>query len=180
MTAATIVGTLRARGARLLLVAGDKIAVTPRSAVDDEIRAAIRAQKPALVAMLKMTDPPSDPTRSPPPPCSTCGGGVFWRRDGEAAVHCATCDRCPDHSRAAWYTAVAADDPLAELFDPENRAACAWVARRRPAVVGELLTLERTAERLAESGDADAYHAAVAALVGYVRRLRAEYEARHA
>jgi hypothetical protein len=180
MTPASILASVRDRGARLFLVDGDQIAVTPRGAVDDGLRAAIRAEKQALVAILKrMTDPPPDPTRLPPP-CSTCGGVVFWRRDGEAAMHFAACDRCPDRSRAAWYPAVAADDPLAELFDPDTRAACVWAARLRPAVVGELLTLERTAERLAESGDADAYHAAVAALVDYSRRLRAEYEAHHA
>ena len=91
---------------------------------------------------------------------------------------CEACEPRPDRSAAHWYVAQAETDPE-ELFDPDTRAACAWVARRRPAIVGELIALERTAERLAESGDVDAYHAAVAALVGNVRRLRDEYEARH-
>jgi len=176
MSPATIFATLRRRGADLHLVEGDHLAVAPKGALDDDLRAAVREL--ALIAVLKTKVTPPDPTVLLRP-CSNCSGAVLWRRPGEVALHCATCNPCDDRFQALWYAAVAADDPFAELFDPGTRTACALVAARRPAMVGELLALERAAELLAESGDVDACRAAVAALVGYVGRLAGEYEGGH-
>ncbi len=53
MTPAAIVWTLQTRGARLLLFDGDRLAVAPRSALDDELREAIRHQKPALLMLMR-------------------------------------------------------------------------------------------------------------------------------
>ena len=53
MTPTAILETLHARGARLLVVDGNRLAVAPRSAVDDELCQAIRHNKPALLALVK-------------------------------------------------------------------------------------------------------------------------------
>lgn len=53
MNAAAIVATLHARGARLEVLPDERIAVTPKAALDDALRAAIRAHKAALVEELR-------------------------------------------------------------------------------------------------------------------------------
>lgn len=52
MTPTLILETLRNRGARLHLIDGGRIAVSPREALDDHLRVAIRREKPALVRLL--------------------------------------------------------------------------------------------------------------------------------
>jgi len=178
MTPAAALAELRRRGGHVEVLADGALRVSPRAALDDQLRAVLGAHK-GEVAALVTADPP-DPTPTPAP-CPRCSGVVFWRWTGTTDLHCAGCIPCTDPSaRVVWYFATGLDDPLAELFDPATRAACAWIARRRPAAVAELLTLERAAERLTDASDRDAYHAAVVALVACVRRMRDEYEARHA
>lgn len=105
MTPATIIATLRDRGARLALREGDQLTVTPRSALDDELREAIRLEKATLVTFLKGDLPvPPDPTPVPTP-CPSCGAVVFWRQSGDTRLHCAGCIPCPSPSGAYWYTA---------------------------------------------------------------------------
>jgi hypothetical protein len=53
MTPAAILATVEAKGARLQVVDGDRIAVTPKGALDDALRAEIKRAKPALLALLK-------------------------------------------------------------------------------------------------------------------------------
>ena len=91
MTAAAALVALYARGARIEVRADGRIGVTPASALDDEIRAAIHEYRCEVVAILRGEVPvPPDPTIAPPP-CGQCGSGVFWRQSGRADVHCATC-----------------------------------------------------------------------------------------
>ena len=49
----TIIATIHSRGGRLRLLNGDRLAVIPRSTLDDQLREAIRREKPALVARLR-------------------------------------------------------------------------------------------------------------------------------
>src|SRR4051812_49070687 len=55
MTPAAIVATLRARGARLQVLPDERIAVTPKGALDDALRTEIRSPLPELVAELRRT-----------------------------------------------------------------------------------------------------------------------------
>jgi len=104
MTPLAILETLASRGGTLLVVEGDKLAVSPRTVLDDTIRQAIRENKPALLAALRGDIIPPDPTPTPAP-CPTCRGVVHWRRAGTTALHCAACDPCTDPSGSYWYLA---------------------------------------------------------------------------
>lgn len=171
MTPALIMETLRNRGARLLLIEGDQIAVNPRSALDDPLRAEIRRAKSALVAILREQAALSDPTPVPPP-CLTCSSLLYWRRLGERTLHCQSCEPCPAAGDAAWYAASTADDPLAELMDPDARAALLWWYRQgHPEIADE----EQSALHRRESLGAPDVAATLARLVDRVRDLRYAY-----
>lgn len=67
-------------------LAGDKLQVdAPAGALTDDLRQAIRDNKPALVALLQ-----SDPPR-PIKPCYTCGGTKWWRLPDATFW---VCERC--------------------------------------------------------------------------------------
>lgn len=115
-------------------------------------------------------DPPPDPTRLSSA-CPTCNGMIFWRPFGSAILFCNACHPCGTPSAALWYAAEIPGDLLAEIYDPDIRAELAWLARRRPETVHELLTLERRCDALATSRDARAYEDACRSLVEAVHRL---------
>ena len=54
MDAAQILARLRARGAAIWRLKDDRVAVAPRSALDDGLRAALIAHKPDLLAALEL------------------------------------------------------------------------------------------------------------------------------
>jgi hypothetical protein len=115
-------------------------------------------------------DPPPDPTRLPST-CPICSGVIYWRPLGSLELHCNSCAPCPTPSSALWYAAELPGDPLAEIYDPDIRADLAWLARRRPAIVSELLTLERRCDALTGCPDAQAFADACRMLVEAVHRL---------
>lgn len=103
MTPAEAVVELHRRGGRIEVLADGALRISPRSALDDELRAVLGAHKGEVAALLTGELPP-DPTPTPSP-CERCSGVVFWRRSGTMDVHCATCSPCPDHRGAYWYLA---------------------------------------------------------------------------
>lgn len=107
MTASETLLAIGRRGGTVAVVAGDRLAVTPATILDAELRAALRQHRRRIVAAL--TDPPPDPTTAPDP-CPTCGGGVYWRWPGEDDLRCSTCHVCPDRQGCLWYLAGDDDD----------------------------------------------------------------------
>lgn len=93
------------------------------------------------------------------------------RRDGRETIlshGCAT--ERPRRETTETATELPAD-LLADLFDADVRADLAWIARGRPAIVRQLVTLETLCDDLAWSFDRRAYGDACRGLVEAVRRL---------
>jgi hypothetical protein len=101
-TAADLLGALEARGFVVAAV-GERLDVSPASALSDEDRAGIRAHKPALLDLLARQGqkrlPPihdtEDPWMKPTAPCVVCGQVRWrvWSHDGGASWEW-ICNRC--------------------------------------------------------------------------------------
>lgn len=135
---------LRARGARIGLVDGN-LAVTPRSALDPEIRETLRQAKPAVVAILKGKLCPLDATPVPAS-CAHCHGTIFWRADGTADLHCVQCQPAVSSRGCAWYFA-SSGMPLDVLLQPEVRAALDWLLREDALAANTILKLISAVDR---------------------------------
>lgn len=156
MTPAALLTTLRARGVHVAVLDGDRLGVWPRAALDDGLRAELRAHKAEVVALLRRQAPADGSCTLRP--CPTCGSAVFWRADGTCELRCAACVPCPDPRCAAWYTSPPANDPTAAvdvLFgEPAVRAALAWASRQAPALADAVIAAVAAVERLHEQGAA--------------------------
>lgn len=107
MSTAELLTQVRALGVSVC-VSGNNIALKPISAVPDSLLTALKAAKPELLALLRMSEsaaevPPSRvrPSSWPDPHdtprrhdhCSCCGGSLWWtERDGQCfGWRCDTC-----------------------------------------------------------------------------------------
>jgi lambda repressor-like predicted transcriptional regulator len=149
MTPAGIVATLRERGARLEVLPDDRLAVTPRSALDDDLRAAIRSHKAAIVAELRRagTDPATAAPKAERPPSPSVNHGQV-------------------------YAGLTAADTVDDLAAIEGHV------RRNGRWVGdEIVWLDRRCAELAQAGaDETVFRAAVVLLVARVDELRRWHE----
>ena len=156
--AAVLLDELYRRGAQVRVLPGDALEIRPSRALDDALRAELRARKTEVVALLR-SQPVATPAQAPaptmPPPCSACSSVVWWRPDGTAELHCATCAPCPDRAAARWYTSPtsAVDIIVTELVsDPLVRRALDWAARAEPTLADRFIAALARIERAAMMG----------------------------
>jgi hypothetical protein len=143
MPALPLLEALRAAGFRLTVEGEYDLRITPASRLTPELRHAIKANKPLLLAALRgdyaLLPSPSTPTGTPaeaqsasrPPPvpqvCTTCGGPDFWERPRERGVGriCARCHPNPMDLLAAWERrGEVAKQPI--VLDPERATLLDW------------------------------------------------------
>ena len=168
--AAALLDELHRRGAKVRVLRGDALEIRPRWALDDRLRAQLRARKAEVVALLRGGSP--GPTV--PPPCSTCGGSVWWQGDGTAELHCAGCVPCPDRSAASWYASPtsAVDVIVNEMIaDPLVRHALNWSARSAPTLADGVIAALGRIERagVTDTAPQNLYHQLEAALDDVLR-----------
>ncbi len=174
MTAAAILTLVRARGVRLHLLDGDRLAVSPKVAVNDDLRRLVREHKAEIVSALRSMRQSFDPN-SPPTPCQVCDGFVFYRPDpAPGELRCATCILCADVTSARWYSGAPADDPLRELLASVTAEALASYDQQAPAVVEEVLARVRQLDTL--PADATDRPMLTAELIDLVATIRAQWE----
>ena len=112
MNAAELLGALRTRGVELV-AAGDRLRFRPVAAVSPDELAALRAQKAAVISLLRaetsaaLCDDDSWADGVPESGCGLCGSPLVWVADwpsaGEARWLCATCAAWPAPSLAEVY-----------------------------------------------------------------------------
>ena len=118
MSAATVFQTLAARGA-VVTVRGDVLSIAPRTAIDEPLRAEIRAQKYELLELLSAAQ--SKPT------ASTCTGFAVRAayEPAAAAAYARELHRRDEISaeqrdNLLSYADAAADNPKADITQNEN------------------------------------------------------------
>ncbi len=113
MTPASVLAALRARGVKVTVLDGDRLAVSPGSALDDRLRDAVRREKPALVALLRDKPLPSAPAHADYP-------GIYQTLTE-------TCGTAEDLTAFEWYATLNGDAIIDEIAALERR--CEDLAR---------------------------------------------------
>lgn len=102
MAETALLQRLQSAGFRVRYDPPDGISISPASALTDDLREAIRENKPLLIEALKGQTKP--PRSSGGPFCSICKGRDFWERSPESGGGwvCSRCHPDPRDLVAAW------------------------------------------------------------------------------
>jgi len=119
MSAAELVGALRTRGVELV-AAGDRLPFRPVAAVTPDELTALRAQKAAILSLLRaetsaaLSDDDTLADGVPDGPCGLCGAPLAWVEDwpspGDARWLCPTCAAWPAPSLAEVFQALTTEE----------------------------------------------------------------------
>jgi hypothetical protein len=160
---------LQSAGFTVRLRPPDGIHVAPASALTDELREAIRKNKPLLVEALRRRKQQKEPVWQ----CGICHGTAYWERPADAGGGpvCRTCHPRPDDLVAVWERR---SDEAAEPIDLEPKRAwlLAWglAAGCPPLAVRPWMTLAGTAHgwhRFVLTASDEEIEAAARAAEGY-------------
>lgn len=170
MDGLTLVQRAKVAGLRLAVADGRLVVQGPRGA--EPIARELLAHKAEILAVLEAAPPPPDPTLAVAP-CAACAGIVFWRSFDDLRLHCAACVDCPEARDARWYTTVPADNLLAELADPDARAALSWwYSAGHPEILDDE---RRILRRVDDAGLVPDVRAELALFIDRVRDVRDAY-----